>query len=107
MTDSHTLHFMGDPAIAETFRGRIYGAAADPAETARIAFVQRLAGDGVLDCPAFDGWVAALQARGWLPAKPELEPHPNGIDRAGRWRLTPAGRAAWATLRPKNISDDA
>lgn len=102
MTDPHTLRFMGTDE-PETFRCRIYGA--DPAETARVAFVQRLAGGGVLDCPAFEAWVAELQARGWLPAEPELEDSPAG--RVGRWRLTPAGRAAWAAVRPTNISDDA
>ena len=98
MTDQHTLHFMGDPAIVETFRCRIYGGE-DPDKAASVDFIERLATVGELDCPAYDGWVAALQARGWLADKPELEPNPDGPGKVGRWRLTDAGRAAWAAMK--------
>ena len=96
MPDAHVLRFMG-VGEPETMRARIYGAA-DPDEVARVDFVRQLAGPGVIDCPAIDGWVAALQERGWLPPRPVLEPHPNGCDKAGRWFLTPAGRAALPSL---------
>jgi hypothetical protein len=98
MTDPHTLHFMGDPAIVETFRCRIYGGE-DSDEAARVDFIERLATTGEIDCPAYDGWVAALQARGWLPAAPELEPNPVGPGKVGRWRLTDTGRTAWAAMK--------
>lgn len=50
------------------------------------------ASEGVIDCPAYDGFVAALQGRGWLPPKPDLEPNPDGEGKIGRWRLTDKGR---------------
>lgn len=93
MTDAHSLLFMGE-GDPETFRCRIYGAADEPDE--RAAFVEQLAGPGVIDCPAYDPWVAALQARGWLPESPVLEPNPDGPGRIGRWILTDKGRAEWA-----------
>lgn len=96
--DGHTLLFMG-LGHPETMRGRIYSAP-DPDEVARRDFVRQLAGPGVIDCPAFDGWVAALQARGWLPAAPTLEPNPDGPGRVGRWQLTPAGLEAWRSIEP-------
>ena len=87
---------VGEP---EAFRERIYGAPADPEhEAKRRAFVAQLAGPGVIDCPAIDPWTAALQARGWLPAQPELEPNPDGPGKLGRWRLTSKGREEWAKL---------
>lgn len=97
MKDAHTLIPMGvgDP---ETFRCRIYGAEDDPDDIERAAFIDRLAGDGVIDCPAYDQWVIALIERGWLPDNPELEPNPDGPGRVGRWRLTDLGRAAWARM---------
>jgi hypothetical protein len=86
----------GEP---ETFRCRIYGVAEDPeAEAARREFVAQLAGPGVIDCPAIDPWVCALQARGWLRAQPELEPNPDGPGKIGRWRLTAKGREEWALI---------
>ena len=97
MTDQHTLNFMGDPGIVETFRARIYGGE-DPDEAARRDFIERLATVGVLDCPAYDDWVAALQARGWLPMLPELESNPKGPGKVGRWRLTDVGRAAYGVF---------
>lgn len=90
MTDAHVLRFMG-VGEPETMRGRIYSAD-DPDEIARADFVRRLAGPGVIDAPAFDGWVAALQARGWLPDRPALEPNPDGPGKIGRWLLTERGR---------------
>jgi antirestriction protein ArdC len=47
---------------------------------------------GVVDCPAYDGFVAALQGRGWLPLEPELDGNPDGEGKIGRWRLTDKGR---------------
>lgn len=99
MTDSHTLIPMG-AGEPETFRCRIYGVAEDPeAEAKRRAFVTDLAGPGVIDCEAIDPWVGALQARGWLPDRPELEPHPDGVHKVGRWRLTAKGREEWAAMQ--------
>jgi len=42
--------------------------------------------------PAYDGFVAAMQGRGWLPIEPEFEPNPDGEGKIGRWRLTDKGR---------------
>lgn len=98
MTDTHTLIPMG-AGEPETFRCRIYGVAEDPeAESKRRAFLAELAGPGVIDCPAIDPWVRALQARGWLPDRPVMEPHQDGVHKAGRWHLTDKGRAEWAKL---------
>ncbi len=93
------LYFMGDPAAREEVRARVYDASSDPDEAARRVFVEQLDGPGVVDCPAIDPWVAALQARGWLPAQPALEPNPDGPGKIGRWHLTDLGRAEWARLR--------
>lgn len=84
---------VGEP---ETFRCRIYGGE-DDAE--RTAFLEQLAGEGAIDCPAIDPWVEALQARGWLANTPALEPNPDGPGRIGRWNLTDKGRAEWAQIR--------
>ncbi len=48
---------------------------------------------GILDCPAFDAWIAALLARGYVTG--ELEPNlvPTGPRVAKRWRLNDRGRA--------------
>jgi hypothetical protein len=97
VSDDHVLIPMG-AGEPEAFRCRIYGAAEDPDEAKRREFVAQLAGPGVLDCPAIDPWVAALQERGWLPEAPVLEPHPDGIHKAGRWYITAAGRDAWAAM---------
>lgn len=94
----HTLYPMSQPETPEAFRCRIYGTE-DSDEAARVAFVERLAAEGVIDCPAYDGWVAALQARGWLPPRPELVPNPDGPGRIGRWKLTEHGRTEWAAMR--------
>lgn len=99
MTDNHTLIPMGG-GEPEAVRCRVYDAG-DNAEQERLrrAFLAELAGPGVIDCPAYDPWTAALQVRGWLPDAPEIEPHPDGSGRkVGRWRLTAAGRAAWAEI---------
>lgn len=97
MSDQHTLYFMGqgDP---EAVRARVYSTAA---RDERADFLDKLAGEGVIDCPAYDAWTAALQARLWLPAAPELEPNPDGPGRLGRWRLTDKGRDEWARIRPE------
>lgn len=94
-----TLYFMGVPEMAETFRCRVYGDEVTAEDRERAAFVDRLAGEGVIDCPAYDPWVAKLQERGWLAAQPELEPNPDGPGRIGRWRLTAHGRAEWSRMR--------
>lgn len=91
-----TLRFMHPDAEPETFRPRIYGGNTD--EDGRIAFVTALAGPGMIDCQAYDEWVAKLQERGWLPAKPDLEPNPDGPGKIGRWRLTEVGRTEWAAM---------
>lgn len=98
MNDTHTLSPMG-AGEPETFRCRIYGVADDPeAESKRRAFLVELAGPGVIDCEAIDPWTAALQERGGLPDAPVLEPHPDGVHKAGRWHLTAQGREEWAKL---------
>jgi DNA-binding MarR family transcriptional regulator len=73
----------------ETFRCRIYGADRDDK---RVAFIRRLATDGVLDTPAYDAWIAALDARGWVTSEMETA---DGGGRYKRWRLTATGRD-WA-----------
>ena len=57
-----TLYFMGE-GEPETFRARIYGGDTE-ADKKRLAFLRALATGGVLDCPAYDSWIAALQKRG-------------------------------------------
>lgn len=94
-----TLFFMGETSMREVFRCRVYDAGETEDDRPRADFVERLAGEGVIDCPAIDPWVAALQGRGWLPAEPELEPNPDGPGKLGRWRLTPEGREAWAAMK--------
>lgn len=94
------LLFMGLQDVPETFRCRVYGGE-DEAEQQRAAFVDRLAGEGVIDAPAYDTWVSALQGRGWLPAAPALEPNPAGRGKIGRWLLTDLGRAEWAAMKAR------
>ncbi len=91
------LQFMGCGDVVEV-RCRVYGGD-DQGEDERRAFVVSLAGPGVLDCPAYDGWVKALQERGWLPDEPELEANPDGPGRVGRWRLTAKGLAESEDVR--------
>jgi hypothetical protein len=87
------LSFMGVGEV-EDLRARVYGGETEKSsdERRRSAFVASLAGPGVIDCPAFDPWVAALQRRGWLPEAPQLEPNPDGPGKIGRWLLTDLGR---------------
>jgi hypothetical protein len=85
------LRFLDLDGQDEVFRCRVYGAEND---TERQAFMRRLAGDGVLEAPAFDGWLDALDARGW--ATWTAEPVPGGHVR--RWRLTEMGRREWAAI---------
>jgi hypothetical protein len=91
------LAYMGDPHIVDDVRCRVYGG--EDEDDRRAAFVERLAAEGVVDCPAYDGWVAALQVRGWLPKAPGLEPNPDGPGKIGRWRLTDVGLKAWREVR--------
>lgn len=94
-----TMLFMG-VGEPEAFRCRVYGCDAEAdEERQRLTFVKQLASDGVIDCPAFDGWVKALQGRGWLPEQPDLEPNPDGSGKVGRWRLTAKGLAATEAMR--------
>jgi hypothetical protein len=98
------LSFMNrcDP---EEVRCRVYDGIAPatkrvtPDEAKRREFVTELAGPGVIDCPAYDPWVAKLQARGWLPGAPKLEPNPDGPGKVGRWLLTDLGREEWDRMR--------
>lgn len=94
----HTYRAMGE-GEPETFRCRVYDYAPDGHEQKRAEFVERLYTVGVIDCPAYDPWVEALQQRGWLPDSPELEPNPDGPGRVGRWRLTEHGRSEWRHMR--------
>lgn len=80
----------------EPFRCRIYGDVSDD-DRERAAFIERLGGDGVLDAPAWDTWIDALDARGWIVG--ELEPNQDGPGRVKRWRLTEYGRAEWAQIK--------
>jgi hypothetical protein len=98
------LIFMGRHEDPEQVRCRIYDGTTNddgvtPDEAKRREFVAELAGPGVVDCPAIDPWVEKLQARGWLPDAPELEPNPDGRGRIGRWRLTDRGREEWDRMR--------
>jgi hypothetical protein len=88
-----TLRFMGshDPHWRETFRCRVYGYEPDEQDRKRVALVRQLATDGVLDCPAYEQAMAALEERGY--ATMALEPNPDGPGRVGRWRLTEEGLA--------------
>jgi len=94
-----TMLFMG-VSEPETFRCRVYGCDAEAEEERqRLTFVKALAGEGVIDCPAYDGWVKALQGRGWLPEQPDLEANPDGSGKVGRWRLTAKGLEATEAMR--------
>lgn len=95
---SVALSFMG-VGEPETFRCRVYGGdvTRDQNEVERRAFVQRLATAGVIDCPAYDEWIAALDARGWVAYR--MEPNPAGEGRVKRWRLTDVGRVAWEEMQ--------
>ena len=88
----HNLLFMSSPDHVDAVRSRIYGGEDTEAEKQRVNFVKSCAGAGVIDSEAYDGFVAALQGRGWLPPKPDLEPNPDGAGKIGRWRLTAKGR---------------
>lgn len=83
----------------EEFRCRIYDGVEVDHDAERVDFLEKLAGPGVVDCEAIDERVAAMQARGWLPEKPELEPNPDGEGRIGRWRMTDRGRAEWLEIQ--------
>lgn len=87
------LSFMGE-CPPEEVRCRVFGQDAktnhsDGEEQARIAFLRDLGTTGVLDAPAFDGWIKALSERGWVVD--ELEPAPGG-GRFKRWRLSERGK---------------
>lgn len=89
---------------SEHFRCRVYLGSRDndANETERVRFIERLASEGVVDCPAYDPWVRVLQARGWLSDTPKLETNPSGEGKIGRWRLTELGRAAWEKMRERD-----
>lgn len=91
------LLFMGQPDHVDSVRCRIYDGT--DREDPRVEFLRKCEGSGAVDCEAYDQWVAALQERGWLPAKPELVPNPDGPRKIGLWKLTPLGREEWAAIR--------
>ena len=93
------LRFMGVDEPDEV-RARVYGGGdgTDEDEQARRSFVAELAGPGVIDCPAYDAWIAELNARGWL-APMAKEPNPEGEGKIGRWRLNDKGREEWANIQ--------
>lgn len=95
---STALSFLG-VGEPDYFRCRVYGGdvARDANELERHAFVQRLATTGVIDCPAYDEWIAALDARGWVAYR--MEPNPTGEGRVKRWRLTDVGREQWEGMQ--------
>lgn len=93
---SHALLFMGEQP--EEFRCRIYGAF-DVKDERKRAFVEALAGDGVLDAPAYDNWVMSLRERGWIDA-PKQEPAPHG-GYFVRWKLSDKGRREWAAMKER------
>lgn len=96
---SALLYPMGALGVEpEAVRCRVYGDDVTAEDRERAAFVDRLCGPGVIDCPAYDPWVAALQERGWLDERPELERNPDGPGRIGRWRITAQGRAEFTRL---------
>lgn len=84
-----TLRFMGE-GEPETFRCRVYVSPSSDHD-AKDAFVNTLRREGVLDCPAYDEWIAVLREHGWVESKFELLD--NG-DRVLRWTLTGRGVAA-------------
>jgi hypothetical protein len=84
---------IGEP---ETFRCRVYDGTPD--DTRQRSFLEALYTSGVLDCPAYDSAIGALQDRGWVPLEPEYEPAPGG-GRYARWRLTEVGRRGWEAVR--------
>lgn len=94
VTMTTKLLFMGDPAAAEEFRGRVY-ASNDEQDEERRAFIDRLATSGVLECPAYDGWLAALEQRGWVRWESEQAPS-GGWYR--RWYLSQLGVAERALI---------
>lgn len=79
---------VGEP---EAFRCRVYGENDDDAK--RRAFIEMLAGPGVIDCPAYDAWIDAFESRGQVAG--ELEPNPDGPGKVKRWRLNERGRRWW------------
>lgn len=92
----HTLLLMGE-RCDDAVRCRVYDGTGEHDE--RLTFVRTCAGSGAIDCPAYDGWVAALQERGWLPGSPQLVANPDGPGRIGLWLLTDLGRAETEEMR--------
>lgn len=80
------LLFM-DEGPAEEFRGRVYVPRGEQEEE-RWAFLDRLATEGVIECPAYDGWLTALEQRGWVYWEAERAPS-GGYHR--RWHLSQLG----------------
>jgi hypothetical protein len=91
------LRFMGE-GPPEAFRCRVYGVSSDDenVEARRRAFVEKLAGDGVIDAPAHDEWIAELVVRGWLEYSFESAP---GGGRHKRWNLNARGRECWDQMK--------
>lgn len=89
---------MGQTGHAESFRCRVYhdADADDGHDEERTRFIRALAHEGVIECPAYDQWFAALAGRGWIIS--ELEPNPDGPGRVKRWRLSIDGRRALAEV---------
>ena len=83
-------------ADLEAFRCRVYGSP-DTDEEQRRAFVDALAKDGVIECPAYDSWLGALEERGWIEGV--LEPNPNGPGYVKRWTLTEGGLVFWTKIK--------
>lgn len=90
------LQFMGE-GEPEFVRGRVYGAESAE-DTKKRALLTAMANAGVIECPAYDNWLAALEGRGF--AAGELEPAPEYGPGAKvmRWRLTDAGQRWWKEL---------
>jgi hypothetical protein len=86
------LVFMGE--VPEVFRCRVYEAT-DPDEEQRTAFLYSLATEGVVECPAYDGWLAALKERGWVDHVFVSAP---GFGRYKRWSLSARGREEFAKI---------
>lgn len=94
-----TLSFMGHCA-PEEFRCRVYTGADQPEgiERKRRNFVAQLAEDGVIECPAYDNWLLALEERGFaFGALVEAPEHGPGA-KVKRWYLTGAGQTWWKGL---------
>lgn len=93
------LRFMGQ-GEPETFRCRVYHPNGDAkgVERQRRDFVQLLATEGVIECPAYDNWLNALADRGYAAGELEPAPEHGPGAKVKRWRLTDAGQTWWRSL---------